>query len=341
MKYNYIFFNEIDDVLHKRNDMYFSICVADLERNKQVQIVSCPVDYAPSFIRFLYRLHNNRKYISLPLKQIWFPFYFKKVFFQHQPLCFIFSGTRYYSVEYLRYLKRKYPRARIVKIHRDLIDIWHKKEPQYTEPVCKELFDLRLSFDAADAKKYHTSSFCEFESKVDVPIAEDYPLSDVFFAGLVKDRLPSLLEAYRLLTAVGLKCSYYLTGVPQNERIPLSGIIYADKQMTYREMLYRTVNSRCVLEINQGGAVGYTSRFLEAVMYNKKLITDNITIRNTKFYDPRYIQCVDDVRDIRPEFITEDVGKVDYHYNNEFSPIHLIEQIDEELIKLDAKEGRP
>ena len=340
MKYNYIFFNVSDSKWRKMHDRYYSICVSDLERQPNVHVVSAPLDYASTPIRILYRLYHIRRYISFPFKRLWYPFYFQNQFSDGSPLCFVVLGS-YCSVSYLRWLKQRYPNARMVKLHRDLIELWRRYMPEFTEEVCKELFDLRFTYDEQEARKYHAIPFSEFESKIDIPVADHYPLSDIFFAGLAKDRLPRLMEAYRIFTSAGLRCSYYLTGVPQKDRIPFPGITYADKSMAYREMLYRTVNSRCVLEINQGGAVGYTSRFLEAVMYNKKLITDNVTIRNTKFYDPRYIQCVDDVRDIRPEFVTEDAGTVDYHYDNEFSPIHLIEQIDEALIKLDAKEGRP
>lgn len=49
--------------------------------------------------------------------------------------------------------------------------------------------------------------------------------------------------------------------------------------MTYREMLYHTVNSKVVLEINQGCVDGFTSRFLESVMYNKRLLTNNFAVQ--------------------------------------------------------------
>ena len=341
MKYNYIFFNEPDTMHYKPDEGYYGICVADLRREENVHIVYGPLENASVVLRGLWDFCNRvERHLPIPMTRMWYSRYFKNPFSDQCPLCFILFGS-YCSVAYIRYLKRRYPQVRFVKIHRDLIERWRRNASQFTEDVCRELFDLRFSYDEEDAKKYNAISFREFESKIEIPIDKDCPLSDVYFAGVAKDRLPRLMEAYRIFTSAGLRCSYYLTGVPQKDRIPFPGITYADKPMAYREMLYRTVNSRCVLEINQGGAVGYTSRFLEAVMYNKKLITDNVTIRNTKFYDPRYIQCVDDVRDIRPEFVTEDAGTVDYHYDNEFSPIHLIEQIDEALIKLDAKEGRP
>jgi hypothetical protein len=176
--------------------------------------------------------------------------------------------------------------------------------------------------------------FDEFESKIDIPRDNNYPLSDIFFAGFVKDRMPILMDIYHRLTDAGLKVKYYLTGVPQSERKEHVGITYGDHPITYYEMLYQTVNSRCVLEINQEGASGYTSRFLEAVMYNKKLITNNSDIIKSKFYSPNYIQVIKQADQIDASFIRSNES-VDYHYNQEFSPVHLIEKIDKELKKLD------
>jgi len=101
--------------------------------------------------------------------------------------------------------------------------------------------------------------------------------------------------------------------------------------MPYNEMLYYTVNSKCILEVNQGGAVGYTSRFLEAVMYNKKLLTNNCSIQKSAFFSPEYIQCFSKVEEINLAFISEDLLQVDYGYQGEFSPLHLIEKIENEL----------
>ena len=87
-----------------------------------------------------------------------------------------------------------------------------------------------------------------------------------------------------------------------------------------------------MLDINQSGAVGYTSRFLEAVIYNKKIILDNPAVKNSRYYDPKYIQLVDSIGDIDPNFvISGDV--VDYGYQGDFSPVRLISLIDKELSK--------
>ena len=86
----------------------------------------------------------------------------------------------------------------------------------------------------------------------------------MFFCRKSKDRLPLLSKAYDQLTKAGLKVFFYLTQVPKKERTELPGIVYSDTFMSYREMLYHSVNTRCMLDITQNNQQGYTSRFLEA-----------------------------------------------------------------------------
>ena len=91
-------------------------------------------------------------------------------------------------------------------------------------------------------------------------------------------------------------------------------------------MLNYSIKSKCLLEVQQAGAVGYTSRFLEAVMYNRKLITNNITIAESKFFDEKGINIFANVNDISVNFVKS--KPYNFNYQGEFSPIHLIEKID-------------
>ncbi len=329
--YNYVIFNSDDDNKLKRNpDGYYTICLAETERHNNVNVVSQPLDYAPYWLRLLYSIHNSAKIsqkVKLPFKSAWYPYYFKSNFKSPLPLCFVILNHTL-PVSYFDYLKSNNPNCRIVLLHRDLLKVCKKNAPKY---VMNPIFDLEMTFDEGESKQYGFPHFNEFESKIDLNESE-VSESDVYFAGKGKDRMPLLMRIYDKLSAEGLKCSYYLTGVPPELQVEKPGIIYANRFMTYREMLQHTVNSRCVLEINQGGADGYTSRFLEAVMYNKKLLTNNHFIKKSKFYRPDYIQCFDDDCMINTGFIKEDVH-VDYKYNGEFSPLRMLERVDEELIK--------
>ena len=333
-RYNYVFFNSADSNTRKKDpNTYNTICAKDLDDHPDIQVVSYPVDWAPYFIRFLFSVHHHpktNKIVKLPFKRWWYPHWVHPQFAPKKPLCFVFCDWK--SLDYIRYLKKKYPKSKIVFIHRDKLSLFEQTYPEWTNALLDELVDLRLSYDEKEAADNNLGYFCEYESAIDLAPSEDAPICDVFFAGRAKDRLPLLMDVYHKVTAGGLSCHYYLTHVPTEQQKAYPGIEYSNRQLPYREMLQRSVDARCMLEINQGGSVGYTSRFLEAVIYNKKLLTNNKTIENTKFYNPEYIQCFNVVDDINVEFIKKDVEKIDFHYNGEFSPIRLIEQIDRELM---------
>ena len=140
-----------------------------------------------------------------------------------------------------------------------------------------------------------------------------------------------LLAIYDALEAQGIRCCFYLTETPPAEQVARPGIEYAAKPLTYRQMLERNLRARCILEMNQQHAVGYTSRFLEAVMYDRKLLTDNPGVADSPFYDPRWIRIYRGPADIDPAFI-RDPAAPDFRYAGEFSPRGLIDFIDRELL---------
>ena len=338
LNYKYIVFNSNDNNTLKKNpNGYYTICLNDLDGMQDVNVVSQPLDHLPLWIRVIYAAYSSKrikKFVRLP-ERIWYPLYFRAEKQTEKPYCFVFMNP-WIPKGYYAYLKKKYPDCKIVAVHRDLVKVWKEATPHFIQ---NPIFDLEYIFDENEASKYGMEYFHEFESRVELGDTSSYPDSDVFFAGKAKDRLPRLLEAYRIFSNHGLKCLFYITGAEKEQQQELPGIIYADKNMNYREMLSYSNNARCLLEINQKQAVGLTSRFLEAVMYNKILITDNVAIEASPFYNPSYIQCVGDVSDIDPKII-DNSDCVDYNYNDEFSPKHLIYQIDAKLSEEGAK-NRP
>lgn len=331
--YNYVYFNANCNGNVIDPNEYNAICTRDLESLDNVEVVQTPLQKSSRFLRFLFNLHNDERIsrrIKLPFKSIWYPLYFKDSFKKNKPYCFVFASASY-PFEYIGFLRKKYANCKIVKIHRDLVKVAHTN-PLYSEENMNRVFDLRLTFDPGEAKTYNMIPFNEIESKVPISIDPDYPLCDVFFAGMAKDRLPKLIEAYDKFTSFGLKCNFFITHVKKNDQIRREGITYSDKFMPYMDMLYKSVNARFMFDINQSGAVGYTSRFLEAVMYNKRFITDNISVKDTKYFATGDIFYYEKIEDIRKDFFEK--SEADYHYSDDFSPIHLLRIIDNELLKL-------
>ena len=314
-------------------DGYYSICLEDLKKEKDVIVVNYPLDYKSSLVRFLYKAYNSFKghfirYTHLDglfMDKFWYPYYFsKKQLAGQHPSCFVFIS--YPQEGYLKYLRLNYPHAIHIKAIRDLASTQKRFKYFYESG----LFDYWMSFDAGDCEKYKMIPFSEFESRIELYDTTKLKASDVFFTGRAKNRLPKLIEAYDHLTSLGQNCLFFIMGAKEIEQVHRDGIYYIDKMMSYRRMLEYSIMSKCLLDINQEGALGFTSRFLEAIIYNKKLLTDNSSVIATKFYQSNGIFYSNDIIDVSMDFFMQDAPN--YNYDGEFSPVHFVEIIKKEIL---------
>ena len=327
MNFNYVIINFPDGGFWGTNkDGYYKICLEDLEKYENVRIVNAPLDYSSKLIRLLYKIHTSAKInsiISLPFKSRWKDKYIKTDFKDIKPLCFIFLW--FPPEEDLLFFRRKFHNAIFVRACRDIF----ASNSAYLKYYNSNIFDIWMSFDKGDCEKYSMKYFSEFESKIKIGKSPKQSY-DVFFAGRAKDRMNKLMKVYDLITSYGLKCYFYLVDVQDNEKVIAEGIHYAKKMMSYRNMLEHSIASKCILEINQSGADGYTSRFLESVMYGRRLLTDNSSVKNTRFYDSGYIYYLDADMYV-PKSFFEGAREVDYCYNEQFSPITFLNRVEEIL----------
>ena len=70
-----------------------------------------------------------------------------------------------------------------------------------------------------------------------------------------------------------------------------------------------------------------TIRYFEAVVYNKKLLTNNPYIYDLPFYDSRYMKVFSRPEEIDVDWIRKKES-IHYDYNNEFSPCNLVNVLD-------------
>lgn len=85
-------------------------------------------------------------------------------------------------------------------------------------------------------------------------------------------------------------------------------------------------DSKVALRCCAEGQRGTSLRYMEAVCYNKKLLTNNDDVVTYPFYDPRYMKIFHTLTDIDLDWLKMDID-VEYHYNGEFSPIRLIKSL--------------
>ena len=321
MKYNYIIAGgagyykyAYSDVSHLDNVAYFENYVDGMRS---------------SFLKFAARVNFNlrlNRYIKTPLRRLVFDKIFPFSFKEDRPLCFIFFGVQFavINTSYLEYLRNRYPSAKIVLFMQDIVS----SLPYYDIENYKKRFDAVLSYDRQDCDRYGLMYYSTPFSYIDPADFKTRKPVDVYFCGAAKTRYHEILDVYRKCKDKGLSCRFFITGVPVDERIASNEIVY-DQKISYLDNLSYVYSSRCILEIMQKNAVGFTPRVWEALVYNKHLLSDNPDLTNSEFYNDRSIHTLKDIVSIS-EWINTDVDTSEAAIR-EKSPVRLLEFIEKNI----------
>ena len=243
----------------------------------------------------------------------------------------IFNNSSLFFNKYFPYTlkkyKRKFKNLKYVLLYTDIVASVVSSDAKYL--MDKNIFDLVYSIDDNDVKKYRLLKTHTTYSR-----HEDYcnivPAIDLYFCGGCIDRediCKSIAKGAienNVNAQIDMLCTKEFSGVKEYEQI----INYLSRKdfVDYPETLKRELNAKCMLDIVRPGQIAYTLRTYEAVVYNRKILTNNKAILDFKFYDPRYIQYFNNVDDIDWNWVKDDID-VDYKYNGEFSPVNFINDI--------------
>lgn len=185
-------------------------------------------------------------------------------------------------------------------------------------------FDRIITFDPRDAENqgwtYCNTLYSQFDVKP-VPIKED-----LFYVGNIKDRLPLCKELLCQMEQHDVKGLLKLSG--KNEQVqglPEENVLKG--YLPYPQMLQLLQSARCIFDMTQQGQSGITLRYYEAVVFNKKLLTNNPHITRLPFYDSRYMKIYESIADIDWDWVKNE-EMPNYQYDGRFSPRHLLELLD-------------
>lgn len=317
---------------------------SDIISLDNVQYIDHPLSYLKGFNRRLYDFvhceHTGllKKIIYKILKKLipedyWLKFYINSKKIKKNNGVFVFSRGWLLSHEgLLPYLKQHYPNAKYVLFLCDLFAFYGTGVKKLDINSIRRDFDLVLSFDQEDCKKYgftyHPLVFSSYRGKL-----KDMPIYDIYFLGQSKNRYKELILCFEKFWEYGLTTDICLVGVKSEEQIHKDKIQYSDAFIPYEENLQRTLHAKCELEIMQKGGTGYTQRMSEVIALDKKIVTNNPLIHEAPFYNPEYIFQIKNAGDITKEMcekIKRD-EKVDYNYKEKISPIELLGFIEKRL----------
>ncbi|MFK8771764.1 hypothetical protein ACK363_11235 [Aeromonas veronii] len=206
-------------------------------------------------------------------------------------------------------------------------------------PILKFLGVELWSFDKADANKYmlkyhpqvHNSlslmrsGFHEFDS--------DF-LSDksFLFVGFDKGRLHKLSELKSILSKFNILCDFHIIADVGKKYSSLDRLLVKHDHLPYADYLHRISNSFGLIDFVQDGQSGLTLRVLEAVFLRKKLITNNLSVKDYDFYNASNIfvlegeACGDDINQLSL-FLNSDFVEIDDVILEKYDINHLLKSI--------------
>lgn len=281
--------------------------------------------------QILCRLNFSKKVnqrIHTPFARLVFPWLYPHHFDGQRPLCFLFFGNvQYvYQTSYLDYLRKRYPDVKIVLYMQDLI----KRNTELDFEKVRDKFDLILSYDKGDSEQYGLLFHPTPMSYVDVEPNEAIKDSDIYFCGYAKNRYDEILEVYHHCRKYGLRCDFNVMGLSETDK-KVEGVNYPTHSFDYVENLQHVVKSRCVLEIMQKNADGFTPRLWESIMYDKHLLTNNQRVEVSDYYLPENMHIYNSVDIAAIKDWIKDAAIYPAQLKQSLSPLHLMEFVDKAL----------
>ena len=194
-------------------------------------------------------------------------------------------------------------------------------------------FDIVCSFDKKEAENNNLQFLFEpFSIRYLAKIPKiDKPQFDVTFVGAAKNRYEIIVQLYKKLSEMGLKCDFYIVGVKKNEQKKIDGIHY--RGLSFEDLLRHVANSRCVLEIMQEGGYSATTRYAEAMLLNRNLLTNCPALLDS---GEESIISLDDNINLSRTIIREMHNSTVERFADKFSVRKFVKKIDEYLQKMDG-----
>ena len=239
------------------------------------------------------------QYISLGYKKSIFD---KVQFASNDEIYFIVMARIYekYGNSILKFLCRKFKNCHLYCYMTDIASSF-----MVSIETLRRNFERVYTFDFKEAEKYSLFVCQEPFEYIEVEADEMIEQCDVTFVGKAKDRLDYLLRIYEALKSAGLKCKFFIYGVDEKDQKYSSEIVY-NYYMPFSEVLQRVCASKTVLEVMQGDGYSPTTRYQEAMIYGKNLLTDCKGFDGVHYVAENNIQIIDRIDTIDFTFLVEE-----------------------------------
>ena len=293
VKANQVLLVTDESSLYLLNDLY---CLPGINS----YIIKNETNFLLSLLR---KIHLNKKvanYLWLPKRDMWFD---KKKIVNSIPnngvLLTNSAAMCMPSKDFWDDIMRKRPDAKFVLL---LVDSMHTLGGHMVETRTRLKsmhWNLILSYDKYDCEEFGFKYIgLNYYSKYN--IVQKEIKNDLYYISSVKNgRARILREINRACNMNDVKKIFHIYSM---WRVISYGKCIR-KVMSYDDVIKNISESNCILEITQSGQKAQTLRYLEAVIYGKKLLTNNQAIVELPFYNQNQMKFFNNVEDIDWEWV--------------------------------------
>ncbi|WP_100075776.1 glycosyltransferase family protein [Chryseobacterium camelliae] len=200
------------------------------------------------------------------------------------------------------------------------------------------LFDTIFSFDDSDIEKYGFRKLTNYIYLPFMPKEQQNPQMDLFYITSYDNRRVALIKRLaKKLMEMRMKFQIMIIGkkswkhqlknilvkIPENVFL-----VFSLKKVSHKQLPHYYMNSKILLDLMREGQYGLSFRVFEAMALEKKIITDNGSIKNYDFYNPNNILVLnEDISNINASFFETPYEKVPEDIYNAYTLDHWVTKV--------------
>lgn len=293
-KKNYYYFDRID---------YSNLCIKSLYKEK-----------ISRFEKIILKIFRK---LSLPFTKLFYGDWYNNL--EEYDKIIVLDATFLIDKNILRNIAYKVPKSERYFYSWNIVNNEEFYEKQRNE-VDKTGFKY-YSYDLGNCRKYNMK-FNTIMYDKSLCLQNVSCETDAIFLGFVKDRQDKMLSLYKIMSDVELKPRFVVVNSSEKDcNMPFE---YRDSYVNYYEYLDMINSSKAIIDIAQECQDGYSMRVMEAIFFNKKLITTNVAVKNADFYNANNILVIELGKTTKDE-ITEFFAKEFCPYSVDIREYYSIE----------------
>ncbi|WP_221075308.1 hypothetical protein [Agarivorans aestuarii] len=215
----------------------------------------------------------------------------------------IFTNPDIFVEEHFKIIRTHIPRLHLM--------LWDSlgRMPQNREKL--PYFDKVFSFDPIDVATHNLENTTNYYRRDQLPLSTNSYLYDVFcIMSFCKQRYPILVKFLDNNPNLNCKILLYIDHPRKRKYIKHPKIEIIEEPILNEKLLPYVRQSRCILDIGYENQRGLSFRVLEALAWERKLITTNTEISKQDFYNRDNIHIWNEKTSLSSKFIESDYNIV-------------------------------